>query len=252
MEQLKNDIWRIYIKYQREGVYKGNNKKRVELRNRRINTKRYLEVKKRMEYLYYNQEYGLKLLAKKLNLSYSVVRHLMGFLNIPIRRGYNVVTNRLKKFRKQKAIHESKKRIGFNNPNIKRKYEGMARGVQGYYLNKSTNSLVWLRSSWEYIFAKWLDKTKHNWKIEETYYNLNDAIYRPDFFIYDDDWNLIQIIEIKGYWDNNADKAKALNDQLNVDVIIIREIDKYIADGSNYHKELSEWKTKRIIKDGKN
>lgn len=251
MEQLKNDIWRIYGKYQRNGVYRNSKIDRIERRVQRIDTVRYLNVKKQIEILYFQEKYGIKLLARKLGLTYTVTRQLMQFLNIPIRKGRNIVTDRVKKLRKEKAIYESKNKIGFNDPSISRKYEGMARGVQGYYLNKSTNEYVWLRSSWEYIFAKWLDKTKHNWKVEETHYLIEGSIYRPDFFIYDDEWKLKSIIEIKGYWDSNSDKAKKLNESIDVDIIIIRDIKKYIIGNSNYHRELAEWKTKRITKNGK-
>lgn len=251
MENIKNDIWRIYLKYQRDGVYKST-KKRISLRNKRINTARYLRVKSQIEHLYCSQEYGIKLLAREFGLTYTVVRQLLNFLEIPMRKGRDVVTDRVKVFRKEKAIYESKNRIGFNDKTIKRKCEGMARGVQGYYLNRSTNSLVWLRSSWEYIFAKWLDKTNHNWKIEDVCYQIDDMIYRPDFFIFDENWKLIKIVEIKGYWDNNSEKALKLNETLKIDVIIIRDIEKYIPSDSKYHKELSEWKTKRILKDGEN
>ncbi|HRP37975.1 MAG TPA: hypothetical protein PLS50_09285, partial [Candidatus Dojkabacteria bacterium] len=126
-----------------------------------------------------------------------------------------------------------------------------ARGVQGYYLNQSTNELVWLRSSYEYIFAKWLDRTKHNWKMEMAYYKIGHSIYRPDFFIHDAEWNLIKIVEIKGYWDSNANKALLLNEQLkNIDVVIVRDIEQFIEGNGLYEHQLKEWKEKRILKNG--
>lgn len=250
-ESIKNDIWRIYLKYSRTGVY-GNKNNRIKLRNNRIGSTRYNRVKKKLTHIYLDKEYGIKSLAKELDLSYTVTRQLLEFLDIPMRKGRNVVTERVKKLRKEKAIFESEHKIGFNDPSIKRKYDGMARGVQGYYFNQSTQSYVWLRSSWEYIFAKWLDKTKHNWKIETKHYIVNDRVYRPDFFLYNDKWELTKIIEIKGYWDNNSDKAETLNKMIKEDMVIIRNMEKYIPENSTYAIELAEWKQRRILTHAKN
>jgi predicted nuclease of restriction endonuclease-like RecB superfamily len=121
------------------------------------------------------------------------------------------------------------------------------RGIQGYYFNKSQNSWVWLRSSWEYIFAKWLDRTHHIWKVEETVYKIGNSIYKPDFFIYDNVGTLKRIVEIKGYWDSNSVKAfLLLDEQLKIDVSMITDIKKFIQEGSNYGKELELWKQTRL------
>ena len=62
----------------------------------------------------------------------------------------------------------------------------------GYYKN------MYLRSSYEYVFCKILEYRNVNYKIEaESYYLENGKYYIPDFFIYDKDWNLIKIVEVK-------------------------------------------------------
>lgn len=248
---VKQKIWAVYGKYQRNGLYR-KTKKRIELRSKRVGSERYLDLKNYFEDLYFVQEYGIKTLAKQHDMTYSNMRGLLEFLEIEIRKGHNVVTDRLRTFRKEKAIYESENKIGFNDPSLIRKYEGLARGVQGYYYNESREKLVWLRSTWEYIFAQWLDRTGHIWDTEVTHYEIKDSTYRPDFFIYDENENLTKIIELKGYWDNNSDKASILNERLgDIEVVVIREIESFLENGKTYHQKLSEWKEKRITKDGK-
>ena len=232
MLTIDQKLWRVYFKYNRTGLYKNNI--RIERRSQRINTARYLELKKYFQSLY--DEYGIKHIANKHNLTYTNMRQLLKFFGVEIRKGMNVVIPSLCESRRQKALSEHKAGIGWFDPEIRRKIEKTnARGVQGYYLNQSTNELVWLRSTYEYIFAKWLDRTKHNWKMEMTYYKLGTSIYRPDFFIHDENWNLVKIIEIKGYWDSNVNKALLLNEQLkNIDVVIITDIEQFIEGNGLY------------------
>lgn len=241
---MKQKLWTIYFKYSRTGLYPNN--KRICLRNRRIGTSRYFEVQKELSDLYRSGE-GIKSIAKMFDLSYTNTRQLLEFLEIEIRRGQNVVTDKLREKRREKAFREHKKGIGWFDPDIRRKIESSdMRGIQGYYFNRSQNSWVWLRSAWEYIFAKWLDRTNHVWKVEETVYKIGSSIYRPDFFIYDNAGTLKRIVEIKGYWDSNSEKALFLNEQLKVDVSIITDIKKFIQEGSNYWKELELWKQTRL------
>lgn len=204
---------------------------------------------------YFNRKWGLKLLARNvLGISYSNCRFLFGFLGIEFRKGYNVVTDSLKTFRKEKAQYENESGTAWRNPTLKRFAKRTTRGVQGYYLNLSTNSYVWLRSSWEYVFAKFLNKIQANWKIEERYYTLsNKCKYSPDFYVYDSEWKLIQIIEIKGYFDCNAYKLNLLRDDLfndsAVELILISNITNYLEKNTTYNKELQEWKMLRKSKE---
>ena len=60
---------------------------------------------------------------------------------------------------------------------------------------------IWLRSSWELSFAKYLDREKINWKYEPKRFKLRSGrTYCPDFFLpkYD------KYIEIKGWWTKAA------------------------------------------------
>lgn len=77
----------------------------------------------------------------------------------------------------------------------------MVRGYSGFYNN------IYLRSSLEFAFAYYLDYKNIKWKYEEFTYKLKDRQYKPDFFIYDNNDNLIEIIEIKGK-ENKIDGLK--------------------------------------------
>jgi hypothetical protein len=159
------------------------------------------------------------------------------------------VTDELRKFRKQKADDEAKNKTGWCSAEVqaKCKSNNTQRGVQGYYFNKSLQKYVWLRSTYEYIYAKWLDKQKVIWDVEVKTYNMNGILYRPDFFIYSN-YELIKIVEIKGFWRDKEYKSYMLNDILKTDVVVITDIDQYIEIDSNYNKQLYEWKNKRILK----
>jgi len=249
-------IWRLFLKYGSSGPVlkkQDSNRRRIYVQKKqkdlRKTTSRYFILQKLFFEEYVTREKGLKHLAKEYNLTYTEVRGLIEFLNIEIRKGRDVVTERVKKFRSAKAIREHKSGTGFFDSNIRRKIEKYnARGVQGYYFNRSKNKQVWLRSTYEYIFAKWLDKTNHVWDTEIQCYSMDDSgvIYRPDFFIYDELGSVKKIVEIKGYWDSNTHKAIKLNEMLDIDVIVIANIEKFIESNSSYNKELQEWKEKRI------
>lgn len=210
-----------------------------------------------IKYYYFKREWGLKLLARNvLGLTYTKCRTLFSFLNIQYRTGTDVTTKTMLEFRKQKAYSEREEGIGFNSSGVKRYAKTTSRGVQGYYYNRSTDSYVWLRSTYEFIYAKFLNKIGINWKTEQNVYELSDGTnYRPDFFIYDENWNLEKIVEIKGFWDNRAYKPSLLREQYfkdtQVDIVLIFDIKLYIAENLTYGMELETWKQIRKSKEQK-
>jgi hypothetical protein len=219
--------------------------------------KRYEESKQLLEFFYYEKEYGIKYMIKYLELpiTYSVLRFsLIEIFNIKL-RSYNEITNHIHKIRKEKALKEIKNKTGWGSQEsidkVKSK-NSIARGIQGYYLNKSLNKYVWLRSSWEYIFAKWIDNKNMVWDVECKTYNINEQIiYKPDFFIFDevrDITKIKQIIEIKGYWKDKVYKYEEIKKYLKDDKIqfsLITDITPYSEIGVK--KDIKEWKQKRIL-----
>lgn len=187
----------------------------------------------------YNDGYGLKVLGRELEISYSSMRTLLNWLNIEIRKGTNVITEPLKKFRKERISNGNNHWCNWNQ-NEKYKYTfGRERTTQGYFIKKD-NTKVWLRSSWEYIFAKWLEKQNINWDIEYKVYKLsNGENYTPDFFIFENGI-IKQIIEIKGFWKNRIHKIELLKKSLkDIECILIENIKMF---SENYNKDIKEWK----------
>ena len=62
---------------------------------------------------------------------------------------------------------------------------------------------IYMRSSWEVGFAKWLDAFDINWQYESKTFNLGNYTYTPDFYLPDFNY----YIEIKG-WLTNISKIK--------------------------------------------
>jgi len=223
-------------------------------KNKILSDDRFNLVKIFIEENYYVNGMGIKSIIKKYNLSisYSVLRfYLINFFNIKIRDNKEV-TDYLRNSRRDKAIYEKNNNIGFFDKilqdNIKIK-NSIIRGIQGYYFNVSLNKYVWLRSSWEYIFAKWLDRNNYKWDVEiKTFDISNNKKYRPDFFILDENDNILKIIEVKGYWKNKIYKFIELKNLLNksgIEFILVEEIKSYSFDG--FKNDLNEWKKCRIL-----
>lgn len=76
--------------------------------------------------------------------------------------------------------------------------EGSGRGKKSWY-NSIIAGPVYLQSSWEVAYAKYLDINKINWKRNTQRFYYSDGIkfryYIPDFYLIDED----TFIEIKGY-----------------------------------------------------
>jgi len=98
---------------------------------------------------------------------------------------------------------------GKNNPVfIKPSY-----GNGGYYKN------IWMRSSYEIAYAKWLDGKNIEWQYEPNAFDLGNTTYTPDFYLPEDD----TYIEIKGYWREDAKEKFKLFKKIynNIKVIVL-------------------------------
>lgn len=163
------------------------------------------ELRKSLTFLYHDKGMGYKLLCKEIKiLSYTNIRRLIKALDIVTRSGTNCVTDNLKEIRSERAKISSPWKDWSGNDSFKKQNKNSKRYCQGWYLNESKNKLVWLRSSWEYGYAKWLDEQKIDWDVEVRSYLLSTgSYYRPDFFIYENNC-LKKIIEIKSTWINGS------------------------------------------------
>ena len=94
---------------------------------------------------------------------------------------------------KQKGL-----RLGKNNPMY-------GKVVKHWRSKGSLYQNIWLKSSYEIAYAKYLDKNNIKWKYEYKTFNLGDTTYTPDFYLPETN----QYIEIKGwYTDKFKEKIK--------------------------------------------
>jgi len=202
-----------------------------------------------LTHLYHDCGMGFKLLSQELgNISYTRLRTVFKTLGIESRVGTSCVTDGLKKLRSERA----KKTNPWSNWTEKypNKDKTNKHHLGGWYFNKSMNKYVWLRSSWEYGYAQWLDLTNQVWDVEARSYLLSDGrYYRPDFFIYEGN-KLSHIIEIKSKWVNGSleriDKFEKFKlEYLDINSKIITE-EIFDIIGRTAVDILNEWKNKRI------
>lgn len=118
----------------------------------------------------------------------------------------------------------------------------MNRGYAGYYKG------IYLRSSYEYAYAKYLDHHSITWQYESEVIDIGYKFYKPDFFFYDQYGMLIKIVEIKSRNEDEKAKArKALNaieSKLNVETELIsyEELQRlYKGLPFSLHSTINEW-----------
>jgi predicted nuclease of restriction endonuclease-like RecB superfamily len=85
--------------------------------------------------------------------------------------------------------------------------------------NRDKYNNIYFRSSWEVLFAKFLDRNNISWQYEFKSFDLINTVYRPDFYLPETN----EYIEIKGYWRDDAklkfDLFKIFYPQENIKVL---------------------------------
>jgi len=76
------------------------------------------------------------------------------------------------------------------------------RGDAGYYKG------VYLRSSYEYAYARYLDYMRISWLYEVEVFDVGFKLFKPDFFITDKYGDTVEIVEIKSKCQKEIDIAK--------------------------------------------
>lgn len=212
------------------------------------------DLKENLAHLYHIDGLGYKMIVKILDInecSYSSLRTLFKKLDIKTRKGTNVITNKLKQMRSENVQ-------GINNPwhdwpNKKPElHSNSKRYLGGWYFNKAKNKDVYLRSSWEYAYANWLDNNGYDWDVEVCSYLLSDGrYYRPDFFIYENN-TLVEIIEIKAKFLDcehvRIDKYNMFKQEYLVNSKILYKDDIFEKLNISYHKNIKDWKRIRRTK----
>ena len=82
---------------------------------------------------------------------------------------------------------------------------------------------IWMRSTWEVVYAKYLDKQGTKWLYEHKTFDLGNTTYTPDFYLPESD----TYVEIKGWWRKESlikfAKFKKIYSKINIIVIEKRE-----------------------------
>lgn len=204
-----------------------------------------------LNHLYHDCGFGFKLLSKQLgNVSYTRLRTIFRELGIIKRDGNSCVTETLKVIRSKNAQKST---------NPWRDWSGKSRTKDGHnkhhlcgwYYNKSKSKHVWLRSSWEYAYAKWLDDQDITWDVECRSYLLSDGrYYRPDFFIYQNN-ALKKLVEIKAKWFNGSleriDKFEQFKKEYSgIDAELVTSAELQTL-GIDLQSSLKAWKKERVL-----
>lgn len=194
----------------------------------------------------YSEGYGFKTLSKALDLPLSPFKTIVRYIGFETRKGQSIVTDKLRETRRNNVLGENSP--WFDWPNKK---PGMLanskRCIQGYY-EKKNGKKVWLRSTYEYVMAKWLDKMGVEWEVEQQAFVLsNGERYRPDFFIYENG-NLKSVIETKSRYfnkDNREYKFHLFKEEFNIECSLVTDI--LLFTDKTYAQELKEWKDRRLL-----
>lgn len=115
---------------------------------------------------------------------------------------------------------------------------------QGFY------KTYYIRSSYEYVYLKILEKLNIKFEMELNTYQFKDgSYYTPDFFILDDCNNIIKIVEIKAEDKNYYNEGLKTNQKMleefniNIEMLSITELKKLCKENQISFDELSqEWK----------
>ncbi len=176
----------IEIGYEKSTI--GNLLRKTKLKitnpNHSSNTKNTIKNKEFLYHQYVTLEKTQEQIAEEYGGSSNMVMRYLKKFNIPARSGSDAI---LLSFKNGRNIPIQKK-----NPRGK-----------GRWVNLDGKN-VYMKSTWEVGVAKYLFLNGYNFKYEEVRFDLGDYTYTPDFFIYDEKGNLQSIIEVKGWFKDEA------------------------------------------------
>ena len=209
-------------------------------------------LKDNLQKLYHENGIGYKLLSSMLgNVSYTQLRTIFKKIDVKGRTGTNCVTEGLKKIRSERARKSNPWKDWTGNSSLSQMHSKSKRYLGGWYLNSKAGKYVWLRSSWEFGYARYLDSQEKIWDAEVRSYLLSDGrYYRPDFFIYENGC-LAEVVEVKSTWSNGSldriEKFEAFKREY--PKISARIVGDELFDiiGRTPLQNLLEWKQKRIM-----
>jgi len=112
---------------------------------------------------------------------------------------------------------------GKNNPMYGKpapKGTGIGKGI---HYASPYQGMIWLRSSYELAYAKYLDSINKDWLYESCRFDLDNTSYAPDFYLIHDD----RYIEVKGYMSPEAQEKidKTISKYgINLEVLFLKNL----------------------------
>ncbi len=113
----------------------------------------------------------------------------------------------------------------------------------------------YLRSSYEYIYALYLEKLELQWDTETSVYQLYSQRYKPDFFIKTD--GELRVVEVKSGKPTEIKKAEICKAEMmqiygiNIELVYLNQIKEIcLFLGQNFDKLISDWKAISIQNKG--
>lgn len=147
--------------------------------NHSTNTKKTIKNKDFLYHQYIVLEKTQEQIAEEYGGSTNMVGRYLRKFNIPIRQRSDAILLSFK-----------------NGRNVSTQEKNPRGNGQWVILN---GEHVYLKSSWEVDAMRYLFLNGYNFKYEEVRFDLGRYTYTPDFFIYDENNDLIAIIEVKGW-----------------------------------------------------
>ena len=217
----------------------------------------YIISKKSLYNMYRIKRLTIKQIANEVKCSYNAIRYRLIEFNIPIRTFSEAFKGLKKSIKHRKAISQSNKgkhnNKGKLNPNYGKKHPGLNKGIKftdnrrknmslakkGKYNGKNNPHFgkpirpnwgiykgINMRSSWEVLFAQFLDLSGIKYLYEPKTFDLGYTTYTPDFYLPELDF----YIEIKGYFPIKTKKKlelfKKLYPNINFSILQGKELSK--------------------------
>jgi len=178
--------------------------------------------KKELIKLYIKQKYTLQKIANFFNCSVCVIQNKFKIYKINARKNsYYDVWNKgtIGLYSK-----EYRKKLSDNHADFRGKKSGTFGKI--YHGKSGKYKGIWMRSSWEIAYAKYLDRQRIKWIYESKTFDLGETTYTPDFYLPEQDL----YIEIKGYWREDALKKfkifKKLYKNIKLSILEKKELQK--------------------------
>jgi hypothetical protein len=144
--------------------------------------------------------------------------------NIGVKRPYVTEYNKKReKVKGWKHTKESKNKISEGNKGKNNGMHGKLPVYSKYTSYKKGTIEIKMRSTWEVLFAEYLDSIEKNWEYEKYTFDLGEWTYTPDFFVDG------IFYEVKGYLhEHSKEKMKKFKEIYNDRILILVDREKMI------------------------